>query len=378
MKKQALLLSLILGTSTFTLTAQATKQVCDWPALKKLSSGNLVSTYTFDYWKFAAKNLKDFKNQDLLEDGAIVGDFHFNNVGIYFDNETKAPELAVIDLDDAGVGSYLADYLKFLTYLKTIDKDIDQKDLLKSYIAGLSSKSYKDNDANAPGKIADLFKKNKSWFDDKNKQAVLKKLNGKQTHFGKNEDLKPVSSLSSDIVSMVDKLKPQMDVLDTGFKMNESGSSIGSLRVLALVREGNKDLNIYEFKELRCPGTEKYKEQQDQADRFASVKKALDSEEFWGKSFIATALDQSGKVEKYFILRKKQENALQDLEIDHMKKKDLEKYANYYAFVLGNIHGRNASANYKNAIKDDADKVLKKADKYSDDYLAHLKEDTKK
>lgn len=370
-------MALVLSTS---LAGFAKNQSCDWPAIKKLKSGNLISTYTFDYWDFAKKNLPSyFKNNDLLEDGSIIGDFHFNNVGIYYnhaDNQAEQKvDLAIIDLDDSGEASYLADYLKYISYLKTVTKSLDQKGLLKNYIDGLTAESLMKPKDPMPDGISELFKKGESWYSGKNDKAAVKKTNSSQTKFGKKEELKDMTQLNTSLNQLVSNLKSKMKVLDAGYKINESGSSMGSLRIEVLGVE-QKQPSLYEFKELRCPGTELYKDQKNQTARFADMKQALKSENFWGPAFIADATDESN-VEQTFLFRRKQENALQDLNIDHMKPDKLNAYANYYSFVLGYFHGQTASKDYKKAVDKNSDQVLKGADKYSDDYIKQLTKKTK-
>jgi len=374
MKKTSIITAALVLSSS--LSGFAKTETCDWPAVKKLKSGNLVSTYTFDFWSFAKNNLPSyFKNTDLLESGPVVGDFHFNNVGIYYNKTAQKVDLAVIDLDDSGQASFLADYLKFISYLKTITDSLDQKELLKNYVDGLSANDITKPHDSMPDGIADLFKKKEDWFSDKNDKAAKNKMNSSQTAFSKKEDLKNVSQLNPSLKSLVSSLSSKMNVLDSGYKINGSGSSMGSLRIEVLGSE-QKEIGLYEFKELRCPGTELYQEQKNQSDRFEEMKHALKSEDFWSSSFISSAVVEEN-TEQTFLFRRKQENALQDLDIDHMKKDKLMEYSKYYAFVLGYFHGKVASKEYKNALDKNSDKLIKAIDQFSTDYLKQLKKRTK-
>ncbi len=89
-----------LNLFVLTLSLKSQAQADHWPEVKKLKSGNALSTFVYDYWDYSRKNgahelgqyLGSSDIKDLLIEGPIVGDYHFNNVALYFSEKTKQPE----------------------------------------------------------------------------------------------------------------------------------------------------------------------------------------------------------------------------------------------------------------------------------------------
>ena len=147
-------------------------------------------------------------------------------------------------------------------------------------------------------------------------------------------------------------------ILDDGYRINGSGSSIDGYRFLYLVKT-NSGIKIVELKENNCAGSSRFVSQEtDQVIRFESNKKDLLSEAYWETSKVIPLGHAS------YLLRIKRENPLEGLKKNGKLLKD---YGAFYAYTLGRIHSPNANGNYVRGL--DKDKEEKKFVKAVNDYV---------
>ncbi len=385
------LLAAILFNSSITLA-----QTCNFPPVERLKIGSEISTFVYDFWVFSKDNLKkDFKKFPFVldGDGPVVGDYHFNNVGAYYNyNESKKTgkvEMAVIDMDDSGSGNQFGDLIKLLLYVKSEFKDDSLTELaLEHYVSGLEKKAgdvMPKLDDKLAGKLEDLkaiLALSKSDFDLMNQTYATKKMKGNK--FDKDWGLKDLSKLDSNRKSDEEKGRKYIEklgkILDSGFRINESGSSIGAYRFVYLVETKDKikvkkdDEPVYkivELKENNCPGTVKYADQENQVDRFKSNRKNLQSEDFWKEAKVVDL----GHIT--YLLRVKQANPLEKLKKDD---KNLKAYTAFFAYTLGRIHAPTAHASYVNGLtKNKSEKTFVKAtEEFVNEYHKYLAKRTKK
>ncbi len=373
----------LLNLFALTLSLKAHSQVDQWPEVKKLKSGNALSTFVYDYWDYSKKNgstelskyLDSSDIKDLLIEGPVVGDYHFNNVALYFSEKTKQPELAIADLDDSGQASYFFDLVKFYTYLTEEKVDFSRKDFLYSYLHGLSQ-SMDELKSQQDAAISEIFEYKKSNFDKANEKYTSKKY----THNKFTTDLKlsPVTDKTSKklIEMAVKEFIPKAKILDMGSRINVSGSSMGSIRYWILIQMGS-EIRIIEFKELKSPSVTKYLVKQlDQEKRFSSLNEAFKSSEYWKNSKILTTQDK-----KSYLLRLKTKNPLEDIVLDLVQDNGNE-LVKLYAGYLGYIHSQKMTGTARNKyiqiLDNNAKNLINFMADYSEDYIHSLEKRMKK
>lgn len=380
MRKKAIT---FLNLFALTLSLKSQAQVDHWPEVKKLKSGNALSTFVYDYWDYSKKNgptelsqyLGSSDIKKLLIEGPIVGDYHFNNVALYHSEKTKQPELAIADLDDSGTGSYFFDLVKFYTYLTDEKVDFSKKDFFYSYLHGLSQ-SMDELKSQQDVVIVEIFKLDKISFDKANKKYTSKKYENNK--FTADLKLSPVTDKDSKklIEIAIKELIPKAKILDMGSRVNVSGSSMGSTRYWILVQVGS-DVRIIEFKELKSPSVIKYTTKQlDQEKRFSSLNEAFKSTEYWKNSKILTTKDK-----KSYLLRLKNKNLLEDIVLDLVKDNGNE-LAKLYAGYLGYIHSQKmnstARSEYTQVIDNNMKDLINFSSDYSESYIKSLEKRMKK
>ena len=199
----------------------------------------------------------------------------------------------------------------------------------------------------------------------------------------KDKDLFPIDQLAKKLkeakkdpefigieVKLAIKAQAFGKILDRGFQINESGSSMNAIRFVYLVQTSNGPA-IVELKELTCAGTVKFQQQKEQGPRFDENKVNLQSAEYWKGSEVVSIGKHS------FLQRSKVDNPIEDLLAG--AKKDLKPWVMFYAYTLGRMHRQTAQADYaiklEQKVKDDKDlrKLTEKVNDFVTEYLKHLK-----
>lgn len=366
-----------------TVGLNAQTQVDQWPEVKKLKSGNALSTFVYDYWDYSKKNgattlgqyLDSSVIEDLLVEGPVVGDYHFNNVALYYSQKTKQAELAVADLDDSGYGSYFFDFIKFYTYLTDEKIEFSKKDFFNAYVNGLNQsmnelKNHQDTIIN------EIFKLDQKTFDQENEKYTLKKHDQKK--FTVDLKLSTVTDKNTKklIEIAINEFIPRAKILDMGSRINVSGSSMGSVRYWILIQIGSV-IRIIEFKELKSPSVIKYSNQQlDQVNRFSYLNESFKSAEYWQNSKIVMTKDQ-----KSYLLRLKTKTPLEDIILDLVKDHS-EELVQFYAGYLGYLHSQKMTtttrSQYVHAIDTNRKTLIEFSDSYSEKYIKSLEKRMKK
>lgn len=392
---QSALTSILLIGLFITSASSAQTQVCQFPPLKELKSGSAVSTYVYHFWEFAQKNMDQiFKGSNYIQNanGQVVGDYHFKNLGAYYNTTQKRPQLAIIDLDDSGVANQFADLLKFLVFIKDEYKtDQFTMDAIKAYVSGLdpaSGENLLPTHPSLDGKLESLSEilsdqLAPSVYEEFNRKYVLKKLSKDKKSLKKDKDLFAMDKLAKklkeakkdpEFVSIESKLAKQAQalgkILDRGFQINESGSSMNAIRFVYLVQTLTGPA-IIELKELTCAGAVKFQPQKEQKSRFDENKMNLQSTPYWEGSHVISIGPHA------FLFRTKVDNPIEDL-LAHAKK-DLKPWVMFYAYTLGRIHRQTAQSDYaiklEQKAKDEKDlqKLAEKVNEFVSEYLKHLK-----
>ncbi len=360
------LLASILSVSS----ANATK--CEWPDMHILDKGSPISTYTFDFWNYGKKHFGDYFPVELAAIGPVTGDFNFNNLGVYYSPKEQTVKMTLIDMDDSGTASLFLDYLKFATYLRSVDKKLDFFKILENYRKGLDIQKISNSDKNIPKKIAALLTMSADDLLKTQRDYVKRKIRKDSTDldndfaYGAKKlslDKKPLQKFFENIITQSGQLH-----LDTGFKYNESGSSINLLRLIALTRKNN-EFHIYELKEMRCPGTELFQTQSNLKIRMNQVSTAFSSHEFWKVAADVQYLTFDGVD---YLLRSKQVNPIEKLEIAKLSSDDLQEYANFYSYYLGSLHSNSANAKYKSKLDSNRAEIEEASKAFMKKYLKRL------
>jgi hypothetical protein len=358
MKKISTILALCL------LSAVVEANRCVWPKLRPIEKGSLVSTYTFHYWDYV-KNNQTSLPAELLEKGAVVGDFQFNNINIYYNLQKKAADLAISDLDDAGQGLLIADYIKFIAYLNEKYGEIKDKIVLQHYLNGLKKKNF---DVSAvPEKIKAILDERIKYFELTDQLYADRKVTKKANKFEKKQDLSPLDSLvkaHKEAIKQARSLIVSEKYLDGGYKENLSGSSINLIRVLLLTSVNDK-YKIHELKETRCSALEAYQPQTSGFNYALEFK----SENYWKNSHYITAGDTK------YLFRLKRQNHIETLDLQDLKASEIMPYINYFAHYLGSLHSKNVSSKYIDYIENNLEQTAKIIKNSAHVYLVKLTND---
>ena len=320
----------------------------------------LLKTFTYEYWQVATSNITELP-ADLHKTGLVVGDFHFNNLGVYFDEKTSQPQVVINDFDDAGQNFLIIDVVKYLAFLKTEVKKVDLTKALEAYSKGLSGQNIKD-----PKEIKDLLKANASYYQDQ-----LQKYTGKKLQEAEEFDVKSLTSAQTTLMERFSKhesvtslRKPELI-----FRVNDTGSSLGMERYEFVGRDTKNSVRVIEFKQLKCSGSGTPK-RQDLNDSFNAV------QSFYSQYFPSNYMSAQKIIfhnSNFYLVREKANNPLKKIDIDKMNNADQQDYANYYANYLGLIHSKSSNAKYSSAVLKNSNEILKFVKKISEEFNSEVK-----
>ena len=320
----------------------------------------LLKTFTYEYWQVATSNIT-LLPADLLKKGLVVGDFHFNNLGVYFNEKKSQPQVVINDFDDAGQNYLIIDLVKYLAFLKTEVKKVDLSGALNAYVKGLSGQSTKE-----PKEIKDLLKADVSFYNQQ-----LQKYTGKKLQEAQEFDIKSLSSAQLTNVERFTKhesvsslRKPELI-----FRVNDTGSSLGMERYEFVGRDSKNAVKVIEFKQLKCSGSGTPK-RQDLNDNFNAV------QGFYSQHFPSDYMSAQKIIfhnASFYLIREKVNNPLKKIDIDKMSNSDQQDYANYYANYLGLIHSKSSNAKYSAAVTSNSNEILKFVKKITEEFNNEVK-----
>lgn len=363
------------GTTTYLKT-----DTCSWPEVKPLKEGSEISTYTFHYWDFVKKEFKQIFPAELNTEGTVIGDYHFQNVTAFFNTSLNKMDLAVADFDDVGVAPLYADLMKFFSFLKTKEKNIFLDSIIKNYIKGLNEKTHSNIYNLAPSELKTLLKQNMSWALKKQKEYVDGKIKNTSSKFQPQEGLQDIKNLPSRYyllqIDTLSKIEREGEVLDSGFTIHSSGSSVGMLR-LQYLTYNSQQFKIYELKQTRCPGTQLYKPQlASLSERILEASKIFDSYFFWKETKVIPYMSD------HFILKEKTYNPLKFIDPKKINSVNMQEYANYFSYLLGFYHSKTAKKEYvvflSSLSSQSLSELAQRSELFSKKYLQKLKNDLRK
>jgi hypothetical protein len=320
----------------------------------------LLKTFTYEYWQVATSNITLLPNE-LRKTGLVVGDFHFNNLGIYFDEKKAQPQVVINDFDDAGQNYLVIDLAKYLAFLKSEVKKVDLAKALEAYTKGLNGQSIKE-----PKEIKDLLKAGASYYSQQLQKYTAKKLEEAQEF--------DIKSLNSAQMMNVEHFNRHQSVSSLRspeliFRVNDTGSSLGMERYEFVGRDSKNNVKVIEFKQLKCSGSGAPR-RQDLNDSYNAV------QSFYRQHFPSDYMSAQKIIfynANFYLIREKVNNPLKKIDIDKLSNSDQQDYANYYANYLGLIHNKSSNTKYSNAVQANSNEILKFVKKISEEFNNEVK-----
>lgn len=182
-------------------------------------------------------------NSIAKKQGYIGGDVKPDNVDMV---STKGKKfIAVIDLDDGGVGPFVADFFHSLVYNRVWPVSIKFKDAVDAYQDGLKGKKLRD--------IVDL---NDIWKERSDEKINHEKMEKSEKNFLEMLKLTSVKEAEPNVRALFERNEKLIlkkaesfgDIVHFGVRVKTSGGSMGAPRFSFLVKDSNKELKIIEFK----------------------------------------------------------------------------------------------------------------------------------
>lgn len=319
----------------------------------------LLKTFTIEYWKVASAAVSKLPHS-LQRKGFVVGDFHFNNIGLYYNYSKSKSELVLNDFDDAaGINYLLVDIMKYITYVKKIDKDIDFDEVFKSYQSGLVQ----------TGELifpTELLNESQHDFN----KHTHKYLANRREEFAKFDRSKISPEQNSKIQALMRlKIIAQLANVEYMVKINDSGSSKDMERFEFIGQDRNGTTGLIEFKKLKCSATGDEHEQ-DLTANFEYIRQS------YLKNFSPLVANQFTYRlrDETFLVRQKAYNPLKKLEIEKQSTKNLQKYANFFAAFLGTVHLKSADNAYIKGLASHKEEIQKLAKEISKKFIDSVKD----
>lgn len=244
--------------------AHAQQFSCD-QVLKSAASGDYwrrangplfmgIRSNCLQYWAWVRSKLPELSvDHRLLKIGLVAGDPHILNFGDLLINGAR--KLRLIDLDDAGRGPLIFDFIKFVIASRSMRIGLTTDLLVDAYRQGLNGE-----DRDRPKEINKLM--NISTRKDRERQEKYIEKMVKRDKF----DLEEAGLLRISDVDMVhqnafsrneryfEQSLSDYEILDRAVRIKTSGGSVGLARFWYLVRNRADQLEVFEFKPLEESG----------------------------------------------------------------------------------------------------------------------------
>lgn len=346
-----LTLFLCFGLNSFAQTINCSNE----SSSKIKNKETLLKTYTIEYWKVATREIEKLPLA-LQKKGFVVGDFHFNNVGIYYDYARNTSEFVINDFDDAGNNYLLGDVLKFLSYLKKVDKNLDKDAVIGAYLQGLSGVKMP-----APIEINKLLTRQQHEFTEDYLSYINKKII-EADEFDMN---RTTPSQRSNITHFMNlRLLKRLQYVRPVFHINYTGSSQGMERYEFIGADSKGSYGVYEFKQLKCSATGT-NTSQNLNENFTELK------EFFNLNMRSSYMSSQQMYfynGNYYLVREKKNNPLKKLKISEMSTGQLQVYANFYGNFLGYLHSKSSNESFLNAVRSQKDILSKIAKRIAKEF----------
>lgn len=291
---------------------------------------SLIRSNPSHFWAWMNLNTPDQLKELAEFQGQVTADPHYFNFGDV--HSDKKSGLALIDVDDSGVGSFYLDFVRYAIFVKAyLNTDITGE-LLDAYKDGLQ-KDKKE----VPGFLKEAFAKTRAELMIEHAQWVQKNLKADYKLDNKELKIKGFKNLPKDIVDTGENLAKQLVkagkakiIYDSGYKVEDSGSSRGMARYWYSMTTAKNNLSIYECKQLNDPATAYYTPQKNHTQRIADVLKVYSDVETDDSYVFATANTSYWCRPKHFdfVDRDVIENGRKNLV-------NMTKISRYFAYWMG-------------------------------------------
>lgn len=183
------------------------------------------------------------------EHGYIGGDIKPDNVDVVRINDKRS--IAVIDLDDGGVGPLVADLFHSLVYNRVWPTSLSYKEAIKAYQDGLNGKD-----------LQNVVTLKQIWKDRSHKEYNYEKMAGDQETFFASQKLSSFESADPAAKSIYQRIEKQLlseirsigEVIYFGVRVKTSGGSMDIPRYTFLIKDHKtQDYKIIEFKYQPSP-----------------------------------------------------------------------------------------------------------------------------
>ncbi|MBC7741596.1 MAG: DUF2252 family protein [Bdellovibrionaceae bacterium] len=235
---------------------------------------SMVRSNAVHFWAWMAANGNEKFGNVLAHRGPVTGDPHFFNFGDIH-SEGGSSGLALIDIDDAGSGPLLLDFVRYSLFVKyylqqksaTENFELLQSQMFSAYRDGLAK-----NKRSMPLVLQTAVQKSRKKLEKEHAAWVSEFLDDiAHEDYGlrkKALDLDDLSKISPDDADAAYQLEKQLlaenkllKIYDIAHTKNKSGSSAGLNRFWFSILALNESHQILECKQLTKPATEYYEPQ---------------------------------------------------------------------------------------------------------------------
>jgi hypothetical protein len=307
----------------------------------------LIRSNTPQYWTYMKQraDLSSLKRY-LPFEGILAGDPHLGNFSVLPLKQVggaRKMRFVNVDFDDAGRGPFVLDIVRYLIASKSIRRQIKNRPLEKSYLAGLAGKKL-----DPPNKVRALLATPVSKYDGM--AARYAEKNSSENGFVFKGEIKPYTAKIPR--STIESLFADEKVIDLAIRHEERGGSVDELRIWVLV-ENRKSRRIMELKQYGKPAIANYRAQSPVQEWLNEVRRT-----FWpgldGSAYDLIDIPGTG-----LFWKREKHVSLIDVPYSSKKAGDIafvEALARYDANVLGLAHGRQAEADpYRALVEKDAE-----------------------
>lgn len=291
---------------------------------------SLIRSNPSHYWAWMAAHLPDDLKAIASHHGQIVADAHYFNFSDVHGKDKSG--LALVDVDDSGVGSLYLDFVRYAIFVKAYMKIDLTAELFDAYKDGLQKK-----EKTVPPFLSNAISKNRKDLELEHQEWVSKnlktdyKLNNENLEIESLKKIPEKSIVGNHLAELLVRTGKAKKVYDIGYSTKNSGSSRGMDRYWFSLITAKGDSSIYECKQLGTPASAYYAVQQAlPSQRIADVLKVYSDVET-NDSFVFPAANASYwcRQEHFdFFSRKIVEAKRREL-------KPMTEYSRYLAYWMG-------------------------------------------
>lgn len=287
-----------------------------------------------DYWTFARQDslLAPYTSAS----GVVMGDAHLANFGVVpVEVVGQGPQMRYLDIDfdDAGRAPFALDFLRLVITSKATKSDVKIREMVDAYAKGLRGEA-----VSAPIELTPYLSMSLGDYRKKMDDDLDGKTNADGFRFkpGKIEPYKGTVA-RADLARLV----PQISIVDVALRPEENGENAGKARIWIYGKDKSGLRRLFELKAYEPTALANFAPQLSTLPWSDEVHEAFWSGIARGEYEIATLANG----ETYWVREKK----LTLIDIPYSSKDKsailfVRHLAAYDSYILGTLHGRQASA----------------------------------